>query len=62
MYEVEINSKFGKKKIMVVRKIGRLPNKLRFQYKDSDIEIVSKFKYLGIVFTSVAHLMKQAKR
>ena len=42
----------AKTKIMVFRKGGRLPNNLRFQYKDSCIEIVSKFKYLGIVFTS----------
>ena len=41
-----------KTKIMVFRKGGRLPSNLRFQYYDSNIEIVSKFKYLGIVFTS----------
>ena len=41
-----------KTKIMVIRKEGMLPNNLRSQYKDSCIEIVSKFKYLGIVFTS----------
>ena len=41
-----------KTKIMVFRKGGRLPNNLSFKYNDSNIEIVSKFKYLGIVFTS----------
>ena len=41
-----------KTKVMVFRKGGRLSNKLRFLYQNSDIEIVSKFKYLGIVFTS----------
>ena len=41
-----------KTKIVVVRKRGRLPANLQFVYKGKNIEIVSKFCYLGIVFTS----------
>jgi len=37
---------------MVFRKGGRLSQNLRFLYDGTDIEIVSKFNYLGIVFSS----------
>ena len=33
-------------------KIGRFPANLKFNYKGSKIDIVDKFCYLGIVFTS----------
>ena len=39
-------------KIMVFRKGGRLSQNLRFLYDGKEIEIVSKFNYLGIVFSS----------
>ena len=41
-----------KTKIVVFRKGGRLPANLQFVYKGKNIEIVSKFYYLDIVFTS----------
>lgn len=41
-----------KTKIMIFRKGGRLPDNLNFKYNDSIIEIVNKFCYLGVVFTS----------
>ena len=41
-----------KTKIVVFRKGGRLPANLHFVYKGKNIDIVSKFCYLGIVFTS----------
>ena len=42
----------SKTKIMVFRKGGLLPNALNFTYKNEYIEIVSKFCYLGVVFTT----------
>ena len=42
----------NKTKIMVFRKGGRLPNDLDFKYKNISIEIVNKFCYLGVIFTS----------
>ena len=42
----------GKTKIMVFRKGGRLRDDLHFLYDNSQIEIVSKFCYLGVVLTS----------
>ena len=41
-----------KTKVLIFRKSGRLPNGLRFTYNGTEIEIVSRFSYLGIVFTS----------
>lgn len=42
----------NKTKIVVFRRGGRLPNNLEFSYNGKVIEIVNKFSYLGIVFTS----------
>ena len=42
----------NKSKIIIIRKGGRLPQNLEFRYGDMNLEIVSKFTYLGIVFTS----------
>lgn len=42
----------SKTKIMVFRKGGRLPRNMNFMYKTAKIEIVDKFCYLGVVFTS----------
>ena len=42
----------AKTKILVFRKGGRLSSNLQFTYIGNNIEIVSKFCYLGIVFTS----------
>ena len=37
---------------MIFRRGGRLPRNLAFYYEGEPFEIVSKFKYLGIVFTT----------
>ena len=42
----------NKTKIMIFRKGGRLPDNLQFNYNNSSIEIVNKFCYLGVVFTT----------
>ena len=41
-----------KTKIMVFRKGGVLPRNLKFYYNDQQLEIVNKFRYLGVVFTA----------
>ena len=41
-----------KSKIIFFRKGSRLPQNLSFRYGDTNLEIVNKFIYLGIVFTS----------
>ena len=41
-----------KTKIMVFRKGGILRRNLKFYYQDHELEIVSSFSYLGIVFTT----------
>ena len=40
-----------KTKIMVFRNGGVLPRKLMFYYNGQQLEIVNKFRYLGVVFT-----------
>ena len=37
---------------MVFRKRGRLKRELRVYYNNNEVEIVSQFTYLGIVFTT----------
>lgn len=39
-------------KVMIFRKVGRLPNDISFNYGDQQLEIVNKCFYLGIVFTT----------
>jgi hypothetical protein len=41
----------NKTKVMIFRKGGRLPRNIRVMYNGSEIEIVNKFTYLGIVFS-----------
>ena len=41
-----------KTKIMVFRKGGVLPRNLKFYYNGQQLEIVNKFRYLGVVFTA----------
>ena len=41
-----------KTKIMIFRKGGRLSNNLDFKYGNNPIEIVCRFSYLGVVFTT----------
>ena len=47
-----------KTKVLIFRKSGILPNGLRFTYNGTEIEILSRFLYLGIVFTSGNHVRK----
>ena len=49
-WKLKVNT--DKTKIMIFRKGGRIPNNINFIYKNESIEIVNKFCYLGIVFTS----------
>lgn len=41
-----------KTKIMIFQKGGRINRNVKFMYGDTEIEIVRKFTYLGIVFTT----------
>jgi len=41
-----------KTKIMIFRKSGKLPKDLKFIYGNENLEIVNKFKYLGVLFTT----------
>ena len=41
----------NKTKVMVFRKGGILPRNLAFFYNEQQVEIVNKFRYLGITFT-----------
>ena len=49
-WKLTINT--SKTKIMVFRKGGILPRNLVFNYNGTPLEIVTSFKYLGIVFTA----------
>jgi len=40
----------NKTKVMVFRKRDRLRSELNFYYNNNEVEIVSQFTYLGIVF------------
>ena len=48
-WKLKINVK--KTKIMIFRKGGILPRNLTFYYNGQQLEIVNKFRYLGVVFT-----------
>jgi hypothetical protein len=39
-------------KILIFRKVGRLRGYLQFKYGENNIEIVNRFVYLGIVFST----------
>ena len=41
-----------KTKVMIFRKGGNLPRNLSFSYQGSNIEIVNKFVYFGITFST----------
>ena len=49
-WKLKIN--VSKTKVMIFRKGGMLPRDLAFYYEGKQLEIVSKFKYLGVVFTT----------
>lgn len=42
----------SKTKVMIFRKAGRLHANVEFQFGEQKLEIVSKFAYLGLVFTT----------
>ena len=50
MWKLTVNT--DKTKIMIFRKRGNLPRNLSFSYEGNNIEIVGKFVYLGITFTT----------
>jgi hypothetical protein len=49
-WKLVVNSE--KTKVMIFRKGGRLQSNISFSYNGNPVEIVSKFTYLGIVFTT----------
>ncbi len=48
-WKLKVNT--TKTKIMIFRKGGRIPANLHFHYNNLELEIVSTFSYLGIVFS-----------
>ena len=48
-WKLKINE--SKSNVMVFRKGGLLPRNLKFYYEGVQLEIVKKFRYLGVVFT-----------
>ena len=46
---------------MIFRKGGRLANSIQFKYGNNKVEIVSKFVYFGIVFTSTGSYTEMQK-
>ena len=50
-----------KTKVIIFRKSGRIPNNLMFYYDNSIIEIVNRYSYLGIVFSSGGSFMEAHK-
>ena len=58
-WKLKVN--ISKTKVMVFRKGGRLPLNLQFLYQISPLEVVNKFTYLGIVFSSGGSLMHATK-
>ncbi|MCG7875034.1 MAG: reverse transcriptase domain-containing protein [Candidatus Thiodiazotropha endolucinida] len=49
-WKLKVNT--SKTKVMVFRKGGMLPRNINFTFDNAVIDIVSKFTYLGVVFTS----------
>ena len=48
----KLNVNVSKTKVMVFRNGGILPRDLAFYYNGEPLEIVTEFKYLGLVFTT----------
>jgi len=49
-WKLSVNT--SKTKVMIFRKAGRLPANVEFHFGEHKLEIVSKFVYLGLVFTT----------
>ena len=47
-----LKANVNKTKVMIFKKGGRISRYLHFMYPGCEIEIVKKFTYLGIVFTT----------
>ena len=58
-WKLKVN--IDKSKAMVFRKGGRLRQNLLFKYGHVDLEIVSKYIYLGIVLRLVVHLILHSR-
>ena len=41
-----------KTKVVIFRKGGRIPNDIAFLYDGKRVDVVNKFNYLGVVFSS----------
>ena len=50
-----------KTKIVIFRKGGRLPVNIKFMYNGIEIEIVSQYSYLGVLFTSGGSCLQTQK-
>lgn len=48
--DLQVNS--DKSKVVVFRRKGKLKRSVKFHFKNSPVEIVSSYKYLGILFSS----------
>lgn len=48
----------NKTKIMIFRKSGLIRENLKFNFNDTEVEIVNHFTYLGIVFTTGGSFIK----
>ena len=49
---MEVEGQHSKTKVMVFRKGGRLRANISFYYEGAGLEIVNKFVYLGVTFTT----------
>mgnify|MGYP000265360145 CR=1 FL=1 len=54
IYKLTVNA--TKTKVMIFMKGGRVNRNIRFIYKENVLEIVSKFTYLGIIFTTGGYI------
>lgn len=57
--KMEVN--VAKSKVMVCRRGGRLGKNCKFSYKNEPLEIVNKFKYLGLIFSSSGLFLQAAE-
>ena len=53
---MEINSQYGKTKIVVFRNGEILPRNLKFYFNGTELETVPSFSYLGIILALVVYL------
>ena len=58
-WKLTVNS--TKTKVIIFRKGGRLPQNVRVTYTNEEIEIVHKFKYLGVLFSAGSSYVEHDK-